>query len=93
MRPTLLVFALALAMYTSPVRAQLADDPVLRLDPGMQTGAVRRIYVDADGGFWSRARAKTIRVWSLVDGTLLLEALDGEARSGHRALRISHLGH
>src|SRR5215471_185578 len=48
------------------------DHPVLVIDPGMHTAPIRDVGVDAAGqiavtGSWD----KTVRVWSLSDGTLL----------------------
>jgi WD40 repeat protein len=52
--------------------AQLYDQPVMVIDPGMHTANIRDIGVDAAGnlavtGSWD----KTVRVWSLTDGKLL----------------------
>lgn len=53
-------------------RAQLYEQPVLVIDPGMHTAPIRDAGVDAAGriavtGSWD----KTLRVWSLTDGELL----------------------
>jgi hypothetical protein len=59
--------------FVSPAAlAQLYEQPVLIIDPGMHTAAIRDIGVDAAGriavtGSWD----KTLRVWSLADGELL----------------------
>jgi WD40 repeat protein len=52
--------------------AQLFDQPVLVVDPGMHTAPIRGVAVDAAGrlavtGSWD----KTVRVWSLTEGKLL----------------------
>lgn len=51
--------------------AGLYDRPVLVLDPGMHTGAIRRVDVDREGRFAVTASEdKTVRLWSLADGRL-----------------------
>jgi WD40 repeat protein len=49
----------------------LYEHPVLGIDPGMHTGAIRAQAVDADGRFAVTGGDKTVRVWSLADGKLL----------------------
>jgi WD40 repeat protein len=66
--PTLLFAALA----STAAVAQLSEQPLLVVDPGMHTAAIRAVDVDAAGriavtGSWD----KTVRVWSLTEGKLL----------------------
>jgi WD40 repeat protein len=52
--------------------AQLYDQPVLVVDPGMQTASVKTTSVDAAGRLAvTGSDDKTVRVWSLIDGKLL----------------------
>ena len=52
--------------------AQLYDQPVLVVDPGMHTAPVKTAVVDAAGRFAvTGSYDKTVRVWSLTDGKLL----------------------
>jgi WD40 repeat protein len=68
-----LLSALLFAVIASPAaRAQLYEQPVLVIDPGMHTAPIRDVGVDAAGriavtGSWDR----TLRIWSLSDGELL----------------------
>ena len=75
------VFALALPLFAA--RALAADQPlatspglypqpVLTIDPGLHTATVRSASTDA-AGRWvvTGSDDKTVRVWSLADGTLL----------------------
>ena len=49
----------------------LYDRPVLVLEPGMHTAAIRRADVDREGRFAvTGSHDKTVRVWSLADGRL-----------------------
>jgi WD40 repeat protein len=54
------------------VPKQLFDGPVLAIDPGMHTAVINSCDIDA-AGRWAVTGSddKTVRVWSLVDGTLL----------------------
>jgi WD40 repeat protein len=66
--PALLLAVLA----TPPAMAQLSEQPMLVVDPGMHTAPIKAVDVDAAGrlavtGSWD----KTVRVWSLTDGKLL----------------------
>jgi WD40 repeat protein len=68
----LLLPLLFVVFATSAARAQLYEQPVLVIDPGMHTGPIKGVGVDAAGriavtGSWD----KTLRVWSLPDGALL----------------------
>jgi WD40 repeat protein len=55
-----------------PVQAQLYEQPVLVIDPGMHTAPVRALAVDATGTLAATGSDdKTVRVWSLTDGKLL----------------------
>jgi WD40 repeat protein len=70
--------ALILFLWTGVVRADnpqnppgLYDRPVLVVDPGTHTSAIRSASADRDGrwavtGSWD----KTVRIWSLADGKL-----------------------
>jgi WD40 repeat protein len=68
-----LLLALLFVVFASPAaRAQLYEQPVLIIDPGMHTGPIKDVGVDAAGriavtGSWD----KTLRIWSLSDGDLL----------------------
>ena len=69
---SLTLWAAAAAAEQPAAEAALYDRPVLVVDPGMHTAAVRR--ADADGaGRWAVTGSddKTVRVWSLADGTLV----------------------
>lgn len=51
--------------------SQLSSDPILRLDPGRHTAAIRRIDVDRDGHWLvSASDDKTVRVWEAATGRL-----------------------
>ena len=51
---------------------ELYDRPVLVVDPGMHTAQIRGADADAEGRFAvTGSDDKTVRVWSLADGTLL----------------------
>jgi len=68
-----LLLALLFAILSGAgVLAQLYDQPVLVIDPGMHTAPIKDVGVDVAGriavtGSWD----KTVRVWSLSDGKLL----------------------
>jgi WD40 repeat protein len=65
--------AILFVVFANPAaRAQLYEQPVLIIDPGMHIGPIKDVGVDAVGriavtGSWD----KTLRVWSLPDGALL----------------------
>jgi outer membrane protein assembly factor BamB len=64
--PALLFAALPMAV------AQLYEQPVLVVDPGMHTAAIMAVGVDAAGRLAVTGSIdKTVRVWSLADGKLL----------------------
>jgi hypothetical protein len=64
--PTLFFAALPTAM------AQLYEQPVLIIDPGLHTAPVHSVGVDAAGRLAvSGSQDRTVRVWSLADGKLL----------------------
>ena len=68
-----LLLALLFAVSPNPAAmAQLYEQPVLIIDPGMHTAQIKDVGADAAGriavtGSWD----KTLRVWSLTDGELL----------------------
>src|SRR5262245_38064416 len=67
--PTLLFSGLA----SPAANAQLSEQPMLVVDPGMHTAALKFVGVDAVGRFAvTGSDDKTVRVWSLTDGKLLL---------------------
>ena len=64
--PALLFSALPSAM------AQLYEQPVLVVDPGMHTAPIKSVGVDAAGHFIvTGSEDKTVRLWSPTDGKLL----------------------
>lgn len=65
--------ALLFVVVSSPAaRAQLYEQPVLIIDPGMQTAAINEVGVDAAGRIVvTGSDDKTLRVWSMADGELL----------------------
>jgi WD40 repeat protein len=63
----LLLFALF--TLTKPALAELPEEPILRLEPGMHAAPVSRIGVDAGERFLvTGSDDKTVRVWALDDG-------------------------
>ena len=53
-------------------RAQLYEQPVLIIDPGMHTAPIHAVSADAAGRLAvTGSDDKTVRVWSLTDGKLL----------------------
>jgi hypothetical protein len=64
--PALLFAALTAA------RAQLFEQPVLVVDPGMHTAPIYAMAADGTGRLAVTGSAdKTVRVWSLIDGKLV----------------------
>jgi WD40 repeat protein len=56
----------------SAAKAQLYEQPVLVIEPGMHTGVIKAVAVDAAGTLAvTGSHDKTVRVWSLADGKLL----------------------
>jgi WD40 repeat protein len=77
-RPYPLSLVLVLALLASGVasaaagEAGLYDQPVLTLDPGMHTAAIRRVDVSATGAYAvSGSLDKTVRLWDAQKGSLL----------------------
>jgi WD40 repeat protein len=77
-----LAIAVGLRLFATPALAavQLSaptpgfyDQPVLAIDPGMHTNAIRHAAADV-AGHWAATASddKTVRVWSLADGALVL---------------------
>jgi WD40 repeat protein len=66
----LLISAPALAHDPGPKNGtDLYDHPVLAVDPGMHTGIIRSLAVDAGGHFAvTGSRDRTVRIWSVADG-------------------------
>ena len=63
--PALLFAILAI----TPARAQLSEQPMLVVDPGMHTAPIRAAAVDAAGRLAvTGSDDKTVRLWSLTDG-------------------------
>src|SRR6266700_968912 len=68
----LLLATLFVVVASRAAPAQLYDQPVLTIDPGMHTAPIRDLGVDAAGRIAvTGADDKTVRVWSLPDGDLL----------------------
>jgi WD40 repeat protein len=65
--------ALLFAVVATPAAmAQLSEQPMLVVEPGMHTGPIKAVAVDAEGLFAvTGSEDKTVRVWSLADGKLL----------------------
>jgi WD40 repeat protein len=65
--------ALLFAMLANPAAmAQFSEQPMLVVDPGMHTGPIRAVAVDAAGRLAvTGSDDKTVRLWSLTDGKLL----------------------
>ena len=56
----------------SAAQAQLYEQPVLVVDPGMHTAPIKAVSVDAAGKLGvTGSDDKTVRVWSVADGKLL----------------------
>ena len=69
----ILIFAPALAQDPGPKNGtDLYERPVLAVDPGMHTAAIRSLAVDAGGRFAvTGSDDHTVRIWSVADGKLL----------------------
>jgi WD40 repeat protein len=66
--PALLFAVLA----NAPAMAQLSEQPMLVVEPGMHTAPIKSIDMDAAGRLAvTGSHDKTVRVWSLTDGKLL----------------------
>jgi WD40 repeat protein len=67
------IFGPALAQDQGPKNGtDLYDRPVLSVDPGMHTAAIRSLAVDAGGRFAvTGSDDRTVRIWSIADGKLL----------------------
>src|SRR5215813_5838568 len=72
-RSLALLLALLSAVLTAPAAmAQLYDQPVLVVEPGLHTAPIKALSVDAAERLAVTASEdKTVRVWSLTDGKLL----------------------
>jgi WD40 repeat protein len=72
-RSLALLPALLFAIFTTPAAlAQLYEQPVLVVDPGMHTAPIKTVDVDAAGRLAvTGSDDKTVRLWSLTDGKLL----------------------
>jgi outer membrane protein assembly factor BamB len=72
-RALALLPALSFAVFANPAAmAQLSDQPMLVVDPGMHTAPIKAVGVDAAGQLAvTGSDDKTVRVWSLTDGKLL----------------------
>ena len=72
-RSLALLPALLFAVLANPAAmAQLYEQPMLVVDPGMHTAPIRAVAVDAAGRLAvTGSDDKTVRVWSLTDGKLL----------------------
>src|SRR5439155_540177 len=56
----------------TPATAQLSEQPMLVVDPGMHTAPIKSLAVDAAGRLAvTSSEDKTVRVWSLTDGKLI----------------------
>src|SRR5262249_7767920 len=76
--------ALFFAVLANPAAmAQLYEQPMLIVDPGMHTAPIRSVDVDAAGRLAvTGSLDKTVRVWSLTDGKLL-QTIRMPAGPGH----------
>ncbi len=67
--PALLIVAFA---HSTATAQELYEHPVLVVDPGMHTAAIRSVSVDAAGRFAvTGSLDKTVRLWSVTNGKLL----------------------
>lgn len=56
----------------TPVAADLPRDPMLRVETGMHTGAIKRLALSAHGQTMASASDdKTLRLWSMASGRLI----------------------
>src|SRR3954453_9667560 len=56
----------------TPATALLYERPVLTVDPGLHTATIKSVAVDAAGQVAvTGSHDKTVRIWSVADGTLL----------------------
>ena len=71
-RSLALLPALLFAVLANPAAmAQLSEQPMLVVDPGMHTAPIRDVAVDAAGRLAvTGTDDKTVRMWSLADGKL-----------------------
>jgi WD40 repeat protein len=71
-RSLALLSALLFAVLATPAMAQLSEQPMLVVDPGMHTAPIKAVDVDAAGRLAvTGSHDKTVRVWSLTDGKLV----------------------
>jgi WD40 repeat protein len=78
-----LLFAVVAA---APAMAQLYDQPVLVVEPGMHTASIKAVDVDAAARLAvTGSLDKTVRVWSLTDGKLL-QTIRMPAGPGHTGI-------
>jgi WD40 repeat protein len=72
-RSLALLPALLFTVLANPAAmAQLSEQPMLVVDPGMHTAPIRAAAVDAAGRLAvTGSEDKTVRLWSLTDGKLL----------------------
>jgi hypothetical protein len=63
--------AFLFAVYANPAAmAQLSEQPMLIVDPGMHTAPIKTLDADAAGRVAvTGSEDKTVRLWSLADGT------------------------
>jgi WD40 repeat protein len=68
-----LLLALVFAVSAHPAaKAQLYEQPVLAIEPGMHTAIIKDLKADAAGRIAvTGSDDKTVRIWSLTDGKLL----------------------
>jgi WD40 repeat protein len=79
----LALLAVVLLAAARTAQAQLYDQPVLVIEPGMHTAVINAVGVDAAGKLaGTGSNDKTVRVWSLVEGKLL-QTIHMPAGPGH----------
>jgi WD40 repeat protein len=83
-RSIALLPALLFAVVTTPSAiAQLSEQPMLVVDPGMHTAQIKAVDVDAVGRLAvTGSYDRTVRVWSVTDGKLL-QTIRMPAGPGH----------
>jgi WD40 repeat protein len=83
-RSLALLPAFLFAVLATPAAiAQLSEQPLLVVDPGMHTAPITAVAVDAAGRLAvTGSHDKTVRVWSLTDGKLL-QTIRMPAGPGH----------